>query len=99
MIPTLIRKRKKQIDELISEGAIVLDVRTSSEFKLGHVPNSINIPIARIASKLEELKQMDDVFVVCCASGIRSTIATKQLKRGGMKAINGGSWKTVLKYV
>ncbi len=81
--------------ELLKNGALVVDVRSPSEFASGHVKNSINIPLEKIASKAEELKAHDHV-IVCCRSGNRSGMAERTLRAKGLKhIINGGSWQNV----
>ena len=47
-----------KIKEALSKGAVVIDVRTAYEFDLGHVPNSINIPVDRISSNIERIKDI-----------------------------------------
>ena len=37
-------------------GSIILDVRTISEYKDGHIPNSINIPVEDIESVASKYK-------------------------------------------
>ena len=35
----------KNYKELLNQGAIIIDVRTESEYKSGHLKNSINVPL------------------------------------------------------
>ncbi len=78
-------------NELMKQGAIILDVRTSSEFSTGHVKGSINIPVQNLSSQLNKLNQQKAV-ITCCASGMRSASAKSILKNNGFTAYNGGSW-------
>lgn len=73
----------------------VVDVRTPGEYMGGHVAGSINIPLNEIAERLEELKQLPQPLVLCCASGNRSGQATSFLKNNGIECSNGGSWLNV----
>ena len=41
---------------LAAQGALIIDVRTNSEFKGGHIKNAVNIPVDSISSKVNELK-------------------------------------------
>ena len=62
----------KNLEELIKSGkATIIDVRTPSEFRGGHVANSLNIPLQEVPTHLDELKEMKNL-VLCCASGGRS---------------------------
>ncbi len=77
---------------LTANGAIIIDVRTASEYKSGHIKNSLNIPVNEIKNNLSELKKKNKPVIACCASGMRSGIAAGILKQAGMEAYNGGSW-------
>lgn len=70
----------------------IIDVRTRGEFMGGHVVGSVNIPLQEIATHLDELKQMKQPIVLCCASGNRSDLAERYLVQQGINCVNGGSW-------
>jgi phage shock protein E len=74
----------------------IIDVRTIAEFNSGHAPGSINIPLSEIAAIVEEIKNMNQRIILCCASGNRSGQATNFLKSYGVDCENGGSWIEVL---
>lgn len=87
-----------KIKDALRRGAIVIDVRTAQEFDQGKVPESINIPVDRIAANAERIKNMNRPVVFCCASGMRSGNAVSIMKGKGSKEVyNGGSWYDVLK--
>ena len=69
----------------VSAGALLLDVRTPSEFASGALPGAKNIPVQSLAGRLEELPR-DRPIVVYCASGMRSASATSLLKSRGFDA-------------
>jgi rhodanese-related sulfurtransferase len=77
---------------LVAQGAIIVDVRTTGEYKSGHMKNALNIPVDLISSKAKELKQKGKPVITCCASGMRSARAAAILKQNGIEAYNGGSW-------
>lgn len=77
-----------------STGTIV-DVRTPGEFMGGNVKGSINIPLQQIQQHLDEIKNLPQPVILCCASGARSDQATRFLKSNGIECINGGSWLSV----
>ena len=83
---------KKIIKE--NQGTIV-DVRTQGEFMGGNVVGSINIPLQEIQQRIDELKDLRQPLVLCCASGNRSGQATQFLSQMGMECYNGGSWMDV----
>jgi rhodanese-related sulfurtransferase len=79
--------------QLIKEGAIILDVRTSSEFSSGHIKGSINIPVDKIVQNVAKLKAKNKTIITCCASGIRSATAKSILLSNGITNVyNGGAW-------
>lgn len=85
-----------EVEKLIKEkkGTIV-DVRTRSEFSGGHVSGSLNIPLNEIPTRIEELKDMQEPLILCCASGNRSGQAENFLSRQGIDCVNGGGWLEV----
>lgn len=75
---------------------IIIDVRSPKEFLNNSNPDSINIPIDQLESKLSTLDK-ENTIIVCCASGKRSAIAEKILKNNGFKhIINVGSWRNAI---
>ena len=76
------------------EGTII-DVRTPAEFMGGHVIGSLNIPLQNIIEHVEEIKQMKEPIIFCCASGNRSGQASHYFKSLGVNCENGGSWMEV----
>ncbi len=73
----------------------IIDVRTPAEFMGGHVAGSFNIPLQEIQSRLQEIKDMEQPLLLCCASGARSGSATSFLKNAGVDCENGGGWMEV----
>jgi NADPH-dependent 2,4-dienoyl-CoA reductase/sulfur reductase-like enzyme/rhodanese-related sulfurtransferase len=65
----------------------LLDVRTSIEYKMYHLENSINIYVNDLRNNLEKLDKNTPV-VVYCAVGFRGYLATKTLRNLGYKAYN-----------
>lgn len=83
------------IKEIISHGALIIDVRTPEEYKDGHISGSINIPLDDLPSATSWLIK-DVPTVVVCASGSRSSIAKDFLESNGYeKVYNGGSWNSL----
>lgn len=86
---------KKDLGELILNGAIIVDVRTRGEYAGGHVQGSVNIPLDQLDRKISELKKKNKPVITCCASGMRSGSARRILEANGIEAYNGGSWVSV----
>jgi hydroxyacylglutathione hydrolase len=63
-------------------GDIVLDVRSATEFRAGHIPGAIHIPLGRVPEAVTKLTK-DSTIVVHCQGGVRSPIALSVLRRLG----------------
>lgn len=76
-----------QLAAAIDQGAPVVDVREPAEFREGHVPGAVNIPMGQLTARLSEIDRNRPVHVVC-ASGNRSSAMTDILTANGFDAIN-----------
>lgn len=86
---------KVDLKELIQQGAQIIDVRTSGEFRSGHIQGSVNIPLQDLSSHLSKIKK-DKPVITCCASGMRSASAKGILKANGYTQVyNGGGWMSL----
>ena len=62
------------------DGYILLDVRTSEEYRSGHIPGAVNVANETIASgEIPELPDKDQLILVYCRSGNRSKQASGKL--------------------
>ena len=87
-----------QIKALISNGAMIIDVRTQAEYLNGHLKTSVNIPLAELSGSLSKLDK-SKVVITCCATGMRSASAKNILLTSGFSEVyNGGSWKSLQKF-
>ena len=67
---------------------LILDVRNSEEYRNGHIPNSVNIPVDILSTKLSTLSSYrNNEIVVYCSVGIRSATASEVLARNGFNKI------------
>ena len=82
-------------NQLIKDGAIVIDVRTPREFNSGHINGSTNVPLDKIRSKINKIGNLKTSIIFCCASGMRSGQATSIAKSKGIVAYNGGGWSSL----
>lgn len=84
-----------ELEGLLKKGTIeLLDVRTSGEYRQGHIRQAKNVPLGQIASYRG--KQAQTIYVIC-QSGARSLKASHSLAKQGYQVINvrGGmnAWK------
>jgi len=82
----------KDYTELMKKGAQIVDVRTTGEYRSGHIRGSVNIPLGTLQRSLSKLKK-DKPVITCCASGMRSATAKSILRSNGfIEVVNGGGW-------
>jgi phage shock protein E len=87
---------KVNIAEIIEKGAVVVDVRTPGEFAGGHVKGAVNIPLDKIQSNINKIKNYKKPVVVCCASGMRSSNAKSVLVKNGLAEVyDAGRWTSI----
>lgn len=95
----LFGKRAKKIQYYLKKKALIIDVRTEREFKNGAIKGAKNIPLDTLRFHLDEIKQKNSFFIIYCASGIRSSKATKFLNLNNINAINGGGINSLKSYL
>jgi len=70
------------------EDAIFLDIRDESDYRSGHIPNAIHIPLNQLASRIDELKKHRDKPVIAyCRTGNQSNGAGSILKKHGFDTV------------
>jgi len=82
----------RHIRETDLNATILLDVRTRGEHASGAIPNSVNIPVDELRSRMNELPK-DKEIITYCAVGLRGYLALKILTANGftnVKNLSGG---------
>ncbi len=71
-------------------GLAVIDVRTASEYRRGHIPGAVNISVFTLPFRLGKIpvNSKDEPLVVYCAHGPRAGLAGFILKVAGYKNIH-----------
>jgi glyoxylase-like metal-dependent hydrolase (beta-lactamase superfamily II)/rhodanese-related sulfurtransferase len=64
-----------------------LDVRSASEHNEVHIKDAINIPVDMLASKIKELIQSNETYIILCYTGNRSPMAADMLLQSGMRSV------------
>ncbi|MCW6053845.1 rhodanese-like domain-containing protein [Lyngbya sp. CCAP 1446/10] len=67
---------------------VLVDVREPSEYKSGHIPNAINIPLRTLAQNLNEIPR-DRPVVLYCSTGYRSAMGVMTLHLLGYENVQG----------
>ena len=68
---------------LLERGVAVIDVREPDEYREGHVPGAISVPLAQVPASVELFRKTVSVYVVC-QSGGRSMRACEYLHDVGI---------------
>lgn len=73
--------------KLLSNGAQLVDVRSSAEFARGALPDAINLPLQSIMSANKVISR-DKAIVLYCVTGARSSTAKNYLVQMGFENVN-----------
>ncbi|WP_405415267.1 rhodanese-like domain-containing protein [Maribacter sp. Asnod1-A12] len=82
----------------VTKGAIILDVRTDSEYSKGHIEGSVNIPLGTIRESYSELDSTK-TYITYCSHGLRSAKVKNILKEKGFKEVYNGGVMTDLEAI
>jgi sulfur-carrier protein adenylyltransferase/sulfurtransferase len=90
-----------QVSEHLGNGIVLVDVRESTEWDVGHIPGAKHVPRSYLESRIEGIAGSDRSreIVLYCATGQRSALAAHTLKDmlgyENVKSMTGGItlWK------
>ncbi len=83
-------------NQLVKEGAVIIDVRSKAEYAGGHIKGSRNIPLPNLSASPNFVKDKNKPIITCCASGMRSASARNVLQANGYSNVhNGGAWASL----
>ncbi len=89
----------KEAKRLIKEGKIkkVIDVRTNAEWRAGHYPGAVHIPVSAI-NKKTTAQLPNKGLLVYCNTGQRARFAAEKLENLGFKNVYyiAGLYSTLL---
>lgn len=71
-----------QVRDLVESGAYIIDVRPEAMYEKGHLKNAVNIPMAQLRQRLDEIPKDRPVYVHC-QIGQTSYHAVMALKGNG----------------
>lgn len=88
-------KSDADIGQLVADGAVIIDVRTTSEYADTHIEGAINIPLGKLRTEYVFLDS-GRTYVTYCSHGLRSIKAVEILKENGFKHVfNGGAMSDI----
>jgi rhodanese-related sulfurtransferase len=73
--------------QMVEDGALLLDVREADEWDAGHAPEAVWIPMGDLQARVAELPR-DRRIVAICRSGARSDVVAGALIGAGYDAVN-----------
>jgi rhodanese-related sulfurtransferase len=76
-----------RLEQVLSEGGQLVDVREPQEYAAAHVPGALLVPMGRLTARLDELDASSPVHLIC-ASGNRSGAMCDLLAARGFTAVN-----------
>lgn len=68
-------------------GAVLLDVRSAEEYRAGHIPGSVNVPVKMIQKVTGRIPDKATPVFSYCLSGARSGNAVSAMKRMGYQNV------------
>ena len=87
-------KKTNNIKEFIDNNAVIIDVRSESEFNSGNLEGSVNVPLKDLMYRVNEFKK-DKKYITVCTVGMRAESAKKFFKKRGYQVVNGGRWSNL----
>jgi len=83
------RERPDQVHRALAspDPPLLVDVRTPAEWSAKRIEGSVNLPLSRLPTRLEEVPRDREVYVLC-AGGYRSSVAASLLKRAGVRDLS-----------
>ena len=90
-----------RVDELLKLNNVnIIDIRNSSRYLLGHIPNSINISENELINNSNKYLKNNIKYYIYCQSGIRSSYVVNILNNQGFDCVNivGGYNNYVFRY-
>lgn len=88
----------RDLEKFNPQAAQLLDVRTPSEYALGHIPGAYHIPLDELRSRYHELDRNKEVWLYCQV-GLRGYTASRLVTQLGFSVRNlTGGYKAYLNY-
>jgi rhodanese-related sulfurtransferase len=81
-VPTV---QPREVAARVTDGWMLLDVRTDEEWADGRIAGSVHIPMDQLMQRLDEV---NDRVVCVCAVGARSARVAQFLNAQGREAVN-----------
>ncbi len=81
-----------QLQNRASSPALLVDVRSGSEFASGHIPGAVNIPMDQIEARLDDLDRNLPIVLICQAGKrARMTAGLLESCQRQLSVLEGGT--------
>ena len=87
-------KKTNNIKEFIDDNAVIIDVRSESEFNSGNLVGSVNVPLKDLIYRVNEFEK-EKKYITVCTVGMRAESAKKFFKKREYQVLNGGRWSNL----
>ena len=78
----------EQLNNMLINGAVLIDVRSPQEYNEGHIEGSILIPEYELRARINEIAiYKKEIVIVYCSTGSRSKKAQRILNRLGFEYV------------
>ena len=77
----------REARRLVSQHALLLDVRSRAEYAELHAAGALNVPVEELRRRTAELGGRARPIVVYCHTGVRSGVAVYLLRKAGFTAV------------
>ena len=83
----LLSGRDERKIKTLLPSASVIDVRTGEEYRGGHFPGAVNIPLEKLSRSVKRLGSRNTPIILYCASGVRSRRAARLIRAMGYSRV------------
>ena len=87
-------QKTNNIKQFIDDNAVIIDVRSESEFNSGNLRGSVNVPLKDLMYRVNEFEK-EKKYITVCTVGMRAESAKKFFKKRGYQVLNGGRWSNL----
>lgn len=78
--PQIKKITSDEVVELLKDDALLLDVRTKSEYDEGHIPDAVLLNVSDVEDDIKDITtDYERAIIVYCRSGSRSAVAAQTL--------------------
>lgn len=87
-------QKTNNIKQFIDDNAVIIDVRSESEFNSGNLRGSVNVPLKDLMYRVNEFEK-EKKYITVCTVGMRAESAKKFFEKKGYQVVNGGRWSNL----